>query len=265
MERRKAGMFCTLTRKHADLSTRRVVISWERPIQTAIPSLHNCRGSYRGTHRRCDNLDLYTNMSSFFPRAAQALRDRFGMENPAVDNRDAADTAAYRARMRQEIEAYRQVENVHDLPEIFHLWSNRHVRSKMEAVFEVSSFNDFYTKYMLRYAAENPGEQVEIASLGAGNGDMEVGLGKVLRDKGFTNFRFHCMDVNPDMLARGRTLAAAAGLADHFSFEEADAARWRPAKLLAVVMAHQALHHFVELEAIFANVKAAIGDRGYRS
>jgi SAM-dependent methyltransferase len=203
-------------------------------------------------------------MSSLLQRAAHALRTRLGAESPEADNpAGAAGTAAYRARMRQEIEAYRQVENVHDLPEIFHLWSNRYVRTKMETVFEVSSFNDFYTKYMLRYAEENPGELVEIASLGAGNGDTEVGLGKVLRDKGFTGFRFHCLDVNPDMLARGRNLAQAAGLEDHYSFEEADAARWEPAEPLAVVMAHQALHHFVELEAIFANVKAAIGDRGY--
>jgi SAM-dependent methyltransferase len=202
-------------------------------------------------------------MSTFLQRAAQALGIRLGAEPAPASAGGGAATAAYQARMRQEIEAYRQVENVHDLPEIFHLWSNRYVRTKMEAVFEVSSFNDFYTKYMLRYAAENPGEKVEIASLGAGNGDMEVGLGKVLRDKGFTGFHFTCMDVNPDMLARGRVLAAAAGLTDHYSFEEADAARWRPAKPLAVVMAHQALHHFVELEAIFANVKAAIGERGY--
>src|SRR5580658_10578847 len=125
-------------------------------------------------------------MSSLFQRAAQALRIRLRADQPGVapGNADAAGTASYRARMRQEIEAYRQVENVHNLPEIFHLWSNQYVRTKMEAVFEVSSFNDFYTKYTLRYAEENPGELVEIASLGAGNGDMEVSLGKVLRDKG---------------------------------------------------------------------------------
>jgi SAM-dependent methyltransferase len=195
-------------------------------------------------------------MTSLFRRVAGNLRARFERTSPSPAE------ASYAARMREEIEHYRQVENVHDLPEIFHLWSHQYVRTKMEAAFGVSTFNDFYTKYMLKFAAENPGQRVEIASLGAGNGDLEVGLGKVLREKGFENFLFHCLDVNPHMLERGRDLAAAAGLADRFSFEQADAARWHPGPL-AVVMAHQALHHFVELEAIFANVKAAIGDRGY--
>jgi SAM-dependent methyltransferase len=188
-------------------------------------------------------------MTTFFRRMANALR-----KQPRV--------AAYAARMKEEIEHYREVENVHNLPEIFHVWSHQYVRTKMEAAFNVSSFDDFYTKYMLKFAAENPGRLVEIASLGAGNGDIEIGLAKVLREKGFDNFLFHCLDVNPHMLERGREMAAAAGLANWFSFEQVDAAHWNPGPL-AVVMAHQALHHFAELEAIFANVKAAIGDRGY--
>jgi SAM-dependent methyltransferase len=196
-------------------------------------------------------------MPSFLRRLADTFTAR-SADYPAPASTD----PAYAARMKEEIEHYRQVENVHNLPEIFHVWSHHYVRTKMEAAFGVSKFDDFYCKYILKYAAENPGQRVEIASLGAGNGDMEVGLGKVLIERGFTNFLFHCLDVNPHMLARGRELAAAAGLSDHFSFEEVDAARWHPGPL-AVVIAHQALHHFVDLEAIFANVKAAIGHRGY--
>src|ERR1017187_2218802 len=157
-------------------------------------------------------------MTSLFRRVAGNLRARFERTSPSPAE------ASYAARMREEIEHYRQVENVHDLPEIFHLWSHQYVRTKMEAAFNVSTFHDFYTKYMLKFAAENPGQRVEIASLGAGNGDVEIGLAKVLREKGFENFFFHCMDVNPNMLARGRVNAATAGLADKFAFEEADAA-----------------------------------------
>jgi SAM-dependent methyltransferase len=170
---------------------------------------------------------------------------------------------SYETRLQAEIARYRQVENVHDLPGIFHVWSRAHVGPKMQAVFGLNGFDRFYTRYIRRYAADHPGRLVEVASLGAGNGDLEVGLGRLLRDGGLTDFRFRCLDVNPDMLARGREHAAAAGLAEHYRFEEADAARWRPEGPLAAVMAHQSLHHFVELEAIFANVKAAIGDDGY--
>src|SRR5438034_5965952 len=134
-------------------------------------------------------------MRSLLRRTAQAIRNRL-QQAPAAARPVVSKDAAYDVRMREEIERFRTVENVHDLPEIFHLWSNRYVRTKMEAVFEVSGFNDFYTKYMLRFAQENPGALVEIASLGAGNADMEVGLGKVLRERGFSGFRFHCLDVN---------------------------------------------------------------------
>jgi SAM-dependent methyltransferase len=198
-------------------------------------------------------------MKSFLRRTAQAIRSRLRLVRVSA----AQPENTYDARMRKEIERFRHVQNVHELPEIFHVWSLAYVRTKMEAVFGVSTFNDFYTKYILRYAEENPGKIVEIASLGAGNSDMEVGLGKVLRERGFNAFRFRCLDLNPDMLARGREMAAAAGLGEHFFFEQVDAARWRPERPLAVVIAQHSLHHFVELEAIFANVKAAIGDSGY--
>jgi SAM-dependent methyltransferase len=184
-------------------------------------------------------------------RAAQAIRTRLRRDS------------AYDDRMRREIEHFRNIENVHDLPGIFHVWSHNYVRTKMEDVFGVSTFDDFYIKYILRFAQENPGEVVEIASIGAGNGDMEVALGKLLRERGFAAFRFHCLDVNPDMLARGRELAAQAGLTEHYSFEETDVANWAVQRPLGMVIANQSLHHFVNLEPIFSNVKAAIGKRGY--
>lgn len=208
-------------------------------------------------------------MTSLLRRMAGSLRARVRSAEPppvpvepSPPPEPVTPESEYATKMRQELENYRQVENVHDLPAIFHLWSHEYVRTKMLAAFGVEKFDAFYTKYILKYAEENPGERVEIASLGAGNGDLEVGLGTLLREKGFDNFRFHCLDVNPDMLRRGRELAAAANLKDHFSFELVNAADWQPGPL-AVVIANQALHHFVELEAIFANVKAAIGDRGY--
>src|SRR3989304_3829279 len=71
--------------------------------------------------------------------------------------------AEYAQRLRTEIERYRTVENVHDLPEIFHVWSDKYIRPKMEAVLGVSGIEQFYAKYILQYAAENPSEDVRIA------------------------------------------------------------------------------------------------------
>jgi len=55
--------------------------------------------------------------------------------------------AAYDAAMVQELEAYADVANVHDFPQIFHYWSNKYVRPKFEHV-GLSSPTDVFTKIL---------------------------------------------------------------------------------------------------------------------
>ncbi|MBI3896631.1 MAG: methyltransferase domain-containing protein [Acidobacteria bacterium] len=188
--------------------------------------------------------------------------------NEWIDNGDVRppqiSDVAYTERFQKEIECYKSVENVHDLPEIFHFWSNRYVRPKVEAVFGVVPIEEFYAKYIFQYGADHPGKRVEVASIGAGNSDMEVRIAKLLRDRGFNDFRFRCLDINPDMLDRGRNLASQEQLGDYFDFLQVDIGDWQPERTGGVVvMAHHSLHHLVKLEEIFANVKKAIGDDGY--
>jgi SAM-dependent methyltransferase len=168
----------------------------------------------------------------------------------------------YAARTEKEIERFRRVENVHDLPEIFHFWSNRYVRPKLEAVFGVSKIEDFYAKYILRYREEHPQDAIRIASIGSGNSDMEISLAKALRERGLQNFRFDCLDINPDMLKRGQELADTQALGDCFSFLQTDAAEWQVDGPYGIVIAHHSLHHFVNLERIFANIRDAIDQDG---
>lgn len=169
----------------------------------------------------------------------------------------------YEQRLHAEIERYRTVENVHDLPEIFHVWSDKYIRPRMEEVFGVSGIEQFYAKYILQCGTENPSEDVRIASIGAGNGDFEVRIAKLLKDSGLVRFRFQCLDINPAMLDRGRDAASREKLTDHFEFVETDVARWRSSQPLAVVMAHHSLHHIQELENTFDNIRRAIGRKGY--
>jgi SAM-dependent methyltransferase len=171
--------------------------------------------------------------------------------------------ADYARRAEQEVERFQSVENVHDLPEIFHFWSLRYVRPKLEAVYGVSTLEDFYLKYIFQYRAENPAGRVEIASLGAGNSDMEIQIAKLLLARGLADFRFSCLDINPAMLARGRELASENGLSGHFDFLETDVGRWQPSRPVSVVMAHHSLHHIVNLEEVFASIRKAIGKEGY--
>ncbi len=59
-----------------------------------------------------------------------------------------APAADYEEKLKQEIERYRAVENVHDLPEIFHYWSNKYLVPKYQQ-FGFSSPKEFFTKYIL--------------------------------------------------------------------------------------------------------------------
>ena len=53
----------------------------------------------------------------------------------------------YEAMMAREVANYRSVENVHDLPGIFHYWSNKYLVPKYQE-FGFSSPNSFYLQYM---------------------------------------------------------------------------------------------------------------------
>jgi ubiquinone/menaquinone biosynthesis C-methylase UbiE len=169
----------------------------------------------------------------------------------------------YADRMRSEIERYRTVENVHDLPEIYNVWLSKFLTPKMAEVLDVTGIHEFYAKYIGQYASENPSEPVNIASIGAGNGDFEVRVAMLLKESGLDRFHFQCLDINPAMLEREREAAAKAQLQNQFDFIEMDVSRWTSRQPIAIVMAHHSLHHIQELERTFANIKKAIGLRGY--
>ncbi len=202
--------------------------------------------------------------SSFGPVESKATPEPAHSTVPVLANSHTEKTeVAYSPRAKQEIERFQSVEDVHALPEIFHFWSLRYVRPKLEAVFGVSTLEDFYLKHIFQYRTEHPDQTVEITSLGAGNSDMEIQIAKLLLDRGLADFRFSCLDINPAMLVRGRELASENGLADHFEFLETDVEHWQPANPVSVVMAHHSLHHIVNLEVVFESIRKAIGKEGY--
>ena len=175
------------------------------------------------------------------------------------------ESTEYTERVRKEIEFYRNVENVHDLPAIFNVWAARFVGPKISEVCGVPTgiLKDFYALHISRYAAEHPGYPIRIASIGAGNGDMEVRIAALLKKAGIHRFRFQCIDINPAMLERGREAASKEQMTGHFEFIETDVSQWSPDTALDVVMAHHSLHHIEQLELLFENVRKAIGNKGY--
>jgi SAM-dependent methyltransferase len=178
------------------------------------------------------------------------------------DAPEAIPSADYVAKMEREIALYREVEDVHDLPPIHHYWAERYVRPKFRELgldgktpFLIDSIGD--------RCRQEDGRTVEIVSIGAGNCDQEASLATNLMASGVQNFRIDCLDINLDMLDRGRKMAEARGVRDKLGFVETDIKDWTGAdRRYAICLAFQSLHHFVELETLFRKVRQALSAGG---
>ena len=88
-------------------------------------------------------------------------------------------------------------------------------------------------------------------------------LAESLVAKGVDNFSFDCLDLNPNMLERGRQVVVEHHLSDKFGFIETDINGWRPQSRYQIVIANQSLHHFLDLEVLFDKVHMVLDERGF--
>ncbi len=167
----------------------------------------------------------------------------------------------YDARVLAEIDTFRDQKDVHDLPEIFHYWSNSKIRPKLEA-FGLSCSRDMFQRYLWRQCERETSRTLRFVSIGAGNCDLEITLAQLLKSAGCTNFVLDCLDLNETMLERGRLAAREAGVEAQIGFQQGDFNRWEPAHEYDAVLASQSLHHVVNLEGLFRQVRASLAPQG---
>ena len=170
---------------------------------------------------------------------------------------------AYLARLAEETSIFAGQEEVHDLPPIFHYWSNRYLRPQLEA-FGFSNPDEFFVHYLAAAHADARAARrpARFASLGCGNCDTEVRVATLLVARGITDFTIDCVDINEAMLARGRQLAAESGVSAQIAAAKGDFNDWRPPARYDAVIANQSLHHVVNLEGLFAAIDAALHAEG---
>src|SRR5260221_4702864 len=94
------------------------------------------------------------------------FKDRLGLEKSAKDD-------DYQARLEQELESYRSNLNVHELPQIFHYWSNQYLVPKF-LPFGFGNPQEFFCMYMKRACFDFLNDQCRFVSIGSGNCDLEV-------------------------------------------------------------------------------------------
>src|SRR5439155_21682769 len=88
------------------------------------------------------------------------------------ESADGIPSGDYEARVRREIDHYHDREVVHDLPEIFHYWSERYLRPKLRVV-GIDSIESFFLEPIVAQCREKTSGVVRISSIGAGNCDLE--------------------------------------------------------------------------------------------
>jgi SAM-dependent methyltransferase len=167
----------------------------------------------------------------------------------------------YEARKQSEIANFKDDINVHDLPEIFHYWSNKYLRPAEESL-GFSSPNDFFCKWTARHCGQHPQRPVRAVSIGAGNCDLETDIAAYCRQQGHDNLRIECLDLNPHMLQRGREHARKHNVVDMIVPLEGDFNHWQPVGNYDIVIANQSLHHVVELEHLFDTIKSHLAADG---
>lgn len=168
--------------------------------------------------------------------------------------------AEYAQKIAAENAIFADQVEVHDLPEIFHYWSNRWLRPELEK-FGFSNPDQFFAYYIQRTSGELQ-RPLRIASLGSGNCDTEVRVAGLLIERGVRDFVIECIDINPTMLERGRQLAAEAGVAAQIRPKQGDFNHWRPDRAYEAILANQSLHHVVNLEGLFAAIDGALVPEG---
>ena len=170
-------------------------------------------------------------------------------------------TAEYEQRISDEQAIFDQQEIVHDLPEIYHYWSNKYLRPIVEE-FGFSNPDQFFVLFLSRCLDEQSGLKLRFASLGCGNCDTEVRVARALVDGGYSQFTIECVDINKTMLDRGVALAQEAGVSAQIQPMIGDFNQWRPHGKFDAIMANQSLHHVVELEDLFQSIEKSLQPDG---
>lgn len=184
-----------------------------------------------------------------------------GPQEPELPAADVEARSEYDQRLAAETAIFAEQTEVHDLPAIFHYWSNRYLRPKLEA-FGFSNPDEFFARHLELAHAQAASHPVRFASLGCGNCDTEVRVAGLLVERGLRDFTIDCIDINRAMLDRGEALATEAGVGAHIRSVVGDFNDWQPQARYAAVLANQSLHHVLNLEGLFAAIERALDANG---
>ena len=163
-------------------------------------------------------------------------------------------------RLAQEKRRFDAEVCVHNLPDIFHYWSNNHLKPFINDQ-GYDSLDDFFVRE-ISHVAPADGSTIRIASVGCGDCAVEAGIARLIEAGGIANFHFTCVDLSDGALTRAEAALAGGALQGRFSFVVADFNKGLPDGPFDVVMANQSLHHVMELESLFQSIRDQLSSTG---
>ncbi len=171
-------------------------------------------------------------------------------------------TPSYNQRCRSELEHFSNPDQVPGLPPIGLYWGHKYLLPLLQP-FGFTNAIELFRDYMAPVCRDRSGEEVQFLSVGAGESATEINIARWLLENGIRNFRFECIDINAEVLDRGRIAARENGVSEHFTFSTFDVNVWRPRRQFMFVLAVQSLHHVQKLEILFDRIKEALHPDGF--
>lgn len=165
----------------------------------------------------------------------------------------------YEQRIQEELLRFEADLEVHQLPDIFHYWSEKHIRPRLRG-WGIDSVDQLFTRELARQCAL--GERARFLSIGSGNCDLEVKVARELVEAGHRDFSLECLELNHAMLERGRKLAQAEGVEEWLRFTAGDFNELQLVGTYQAILANQSLHHVTRLEALFEQVERGLSEGG---
>lgn len=165
----------------------------------------------------------------------------------------------YNERVQHEIRTYQEVAQVSLLPHSHHYVAGHYLSNLLQEKLGVPCFEELILKHIHILKKSKDERDIEVLSLGSGNGDFELGLASQKNLK----CKFTCYEINPHMLDRALSDAKTKQLEKQFTFIEADINKLRLGKKYDLVIANHSLHHFLELEHIFDEIAGCMDEASF--
>ena len=167
----------------------------------------------------------------------------------------------YQNKLKEQINQYADIENMHDLPEVFHFWSKNYIVPAIREVFGCDNFVDIYFNACVQLLSNN--KYIKILSIGCGDGTIEIELADKLLASGYRDFQLIGVDLSPILLKKFQEKAKKYKNAPcAVEIVEGDLNQGAVTGPFDVIIANHALHHILELESLFNFIHKELSNGG---